>query len=292
MRTPTPHTASTDMREISEIDALRRWVAEERRAGHRIGFVPTMGFLHEGHLRLVDEAKRRADRVVMSIFVNPLQFGPTEDLSRYPRDLPRDRALAEGRGVDLLFVPTAETMYPVGAETRVIPGAAAERWEGASRPGHFAGVLTVVAKLFHLVTPDVACFGQKDIQQFTLIRQMVRDLDWPLELLMVPTVREPDGLALSSRNTYLSADDRKAALALSAGLFAAEAAWRGGERSGTKLETIVRARIAASPRCVADYIAVVEPEGLTPAGTAGAGTIIAIAARVGTTRLIDNVILH
>ncbi|MFI5235664.1 MAG: pantoate--beta-alanine ligase [Gemmatimonadales bacterium] len=281
------------MIEIADIAGLRRWVRAERAAGRRIGFVPTMGALHEGHLRLVDEAKRRADRVVMSIFVNPLQFSPAEDLSRYPRDLPRDHALAESRGVDLLFVPTVEAMYPAGAgaETRVTPGAAATRWEGAVRPGHFAGVLTVVAKLFHLVEPDLACFGQKDIQQFTLIRQMVRDLDWPIALAMVPTVREADGLALSSRNVYLTADDRAAALALSGGLRAAEAAWRAGEGSAARLEAIVGARIAESPRCVADYIAVVEPQGLTPAETAGAGTIIAIAARVGTTRLIDNVIL-
>ena len=145
-----------------------------------------MGYLHEGHLRLVDEGRRRADAVVMSVFVNPLQFGPGEDLERYPRDLPRDRALAEARGVDALFVPTETMMYPPGSEIRVVPGPTAERWEGAARPGHFAGVLTVVAKLFHLVEPDVACFGRKDIQQATLVRQMVRDLDWPLEIVVVP----------------------------------------------------------------------------------------------------------
>lgn len=279
------------MIEITETPELRRWLGDERRAGHRIAFVPTMGALHEGHLTLVDEARRRADLVVMSIFVNPLQFAPQEDLSRYPRDLARDRMLASARGVDLLFVPSVETMYPPGSDTRVVPGPAAERWEGAVRPGHFAGVLTVVAKLFHLVTPDVACFGQKDIQQFVLIRKMVRDLDLPVELVLVPTARDTDGLALSSRNVYLSPRERQDALALPAALDAAVAAWKGGERSGRRLEVVVGERLARSEGVVADYIAVVEPEGLTPAGTAGAGTIIAIAARVGTTRLIDNVIL-
>ena len=188
------------MEETGDVAALRRWVADQRGSGRRIGFVPTMGYLHEGHLALVDAARRRADAVAMSIFVNPLQFAPTDDLSRYPRDLPRDRALAARRGVDLLFVPDADVMYPPGSGTRVVPGEGADRWEGEFRPGHFSGVLTVVAKLFHLVQPDVACFGRKDIQQVTLVRAMTRDLDWPIEVVVVPTVREPDGLALSSRN--------------------------------------------------------------------------------------------
>jgi len=180
------------MIEIATIPDLRRWVRAERRAGRRVAFVPTMGYLHEGHLRLVDEARRRAEAVLVSIFVNPLQFGPTEDLARYPRDLPRDRQLAQARGVDALFVPAETVMYPPGSEIRVVPGPTAARWEGAARPGHFEGVLTVVAKLFHLVEPDLACFGRKDIQQVTLVRQMVRDLDWPIEIVVVPTVREPD----------------------------------------------------------------------------------------------------
>ena len=165
-----------------DVAGLRAWTREQRAAGRRVGFVPTMGFLHEGHLALVDEARRRSDLVALSIFVNPLQFAPTEDLDRYPRDLARDQALAAARGVDLLFVPDAATMYPPGTDTRVVPGEAAERWEGAARPGHFAGVLTVVAKLFNLVQPDVACFGQKDIQQLTLVRAMVEDVDWPIEM--------------------------------------------------------------------------------------------------------------
>jgi pantoate--beta-alanine ligase len=250
-----------------------------------------MGHLHEGHLALVDEARRRADVVVLSVFVNPLQFGPGEDLARYPRDLPRDRALAAGRGVDLLFAPEADAMYPAGSEVRVVAGETAERWEGSARPGHFAGVLTVVAKLLHLVEPAVVCFGQKDIQQVTLIRHMLRDLDWPIELAVVPTVREADGLAMSSRNVYLTPPEREKALSLSRGLRAAAEAWQGGERSAGVLTRIVQASLRAATGVRAEYIAVVEPDRLRPVTVAPAGTILAIAARVGSTRLIDNVIL-
>jgi pantoate--beta-alanine ligase len=239
----------------------------------------------------VDEARRRADAVAMSIFVNPLQFAPTEDLARYPRDLPRDRALAAGRGVDLLFVPDVETMYPAGAETRVVPGPTAARWEGEVRPGHFAGVLTVVAKLFHLVEPDVAVFGQKDIQQATLIRRMVRDLDWPLELVVAPTVREPDGLAMSSRNSYLAPADRARARVLSRGLAAAHRAFAAGERSAGAIERLVRDAVEVTGGLAADYIAVVDPDRLEPVTRVSDDTIVAVAARVGPTRLIDNIIL-
>ena len=277
--------------EVAEPAELRAWVAGRRAAGERVAFVPTMGFLHEGHLRLVDEARRRADRVVMSIFVNPLQFAPTEDLDRYPRDLPRDRALAGDRGVDLLFVPSAATMYPPGSETRVIPGATAERWEGASRPGHFAGVLTVVAKLFNLVQPDVACFGQKDIQQATLVRRMVLDLDMPVEVVVVPTAREADGLALSSRNVYLSAAERAEALGLSAALRAAHEAWRAGVRSAAEIERRARARLEVHPGIAVEYIAVVDPGTLAPVEGVDERTVVALAGRVGRTRLIDNIIL-
>jgi pantoate--beta-alanine ligase len=279
------------MQEIASIARLRAWRAAQRAAARRVALVPTMGHLHEGHLALVDEARRRADAVVLSIFVNPLQFGPSEDLERYPRDLPRDRSLSEARGVDALFVPSVDEMYPPGMEIRVAAGETAERWEGAARPGHFTGVLTVVAKLFHLVEPEVACFGQKDIQQLTLVRRMLQDLDWPVALAAVPTVRDPDGLALSSRNVYLSPAERADALSLSRGLRSAEAAWRGGERSAAALEGVVRASLGAAPGVGAEYIAVVEPERLRPVERAAAGTIIAIAARVGGTRLIDNVIL-
>ncbi|HET7041057.1 MAG TPA: pantoate--beta-alanine ligase [Gemmatimonadales bacterium] len=278
------------MLHLTDIPSLRAYVREQKSAGRAVGFVPTMGALHEGHLKLVDEARKRAGRVVMSVFVNPLQFGQNEDLAKYPRDLPRDATLADRRGVDLLFAPTVEVMYPPGAETRVSPGPTASYWEGSVRPGHFTGVLTVVSKLFHLVQPDVAVFGQKDIQQFTLIRKMVRDLDLPVELVMVPTVREADGLAMSSRNAYLSAEERRDAAYLSAGLRAAHQAWQKGQRDPSALEALLRAALARSERIRPDYIATVEPERLTPAGTAGAGTILMVAARVGTTRLIDNMI--
>ena len=279
------------MEESGDVAALRRWVAEQRGGGRRIGFVPTMGYLHEGHLALVDAARRRADAVAMSIFVNPLQFAPTDDLARYPRDLPRDRALAAGRGVDFLFVPDAGVMYPPGSGTRVVPGDGADRWEGEFRPGHFSGVLTVVAKLFHLVEPDVACFGRKDIQQVTLVRAMVRDLDWPIEIIVVRTVREPDGLALSSRNVYLSADERAQALGLSRALREADRRWRAGERSAARIEGAVRETLRMYPRVAADYIAVCEPVSMAPVADAAAGTIVALAARVGATRLIDNIVL-
>jgi pantoate--beta-alanine ligase len=279
------------MIEIETIHELRRWVRGERVEGRRIALVPTMGYLHEGHLRLVDEARRRADAVVMSLFVNPLQFGPTEDLARYPRDLPRDRRLAEARGVDALFVPTEAVMYPAGSEIRVVPGPTAERWEGAARPGHFAGVLTVVAKLFHLAGPDVACFGRKDIQQATLVRQMVRDLDWPVEIVVVPTVREPDGLALSSRNAYLDAEDRRRAVTLSEALRKAHERFRSGERHAAAIERIVRDTVATEPAVKLEYVAVAEPRSLTPVDTVDAETVVALAARLGQTRLIDNIIL-
>jgi pantoate--beta-alanine ligase len=279
------------MIELQTIPDLRRWLRGERAAGRRVGLVPTMGYLHEGHLCLVDEARRRAGAVVMSIFVNPLQFGPTEDLARYPRDLPRDRALAAERGVDALFVPSEAVMYPPGSEIRVVPGGTADRWEGAARPGHFGGVLTVVAKLFHLVEPDVACFGRKDIQQATLVRQMVRDLDWPLEIVVVPTVREADGLALSSRNAYLAAAERRRALVLSAALRAAHEAFRAGERRAAALIETMRARLAAEPSVVVGYAAVAEPRTLAPVETVDAETVVLVAARVGRTRLIDNIVL-
>jgi len=279
------------MLELSTIPDLRAWTTSQRKAGRRIGLVPTMGYLHEGHLALVDQARRQAQAVILSIFVNPLQFGPGEDLARYPRDLVRDRGLAGGRGVDALFLPAVEAMYPTGSEIRVTPGSTAERWEGAARPGHFTGVLTVVAKLFHLVQPDLAYFGQKDIQQLTLIRRMVRDLDWPIELVAVPTVREADGLALSSRNAYLTPDDRTRAVVLSRALRAAHHAFCEGERRADRLEARMRQQLSAEPSVKVEYIAIVEPEGLAPVATVDAGTILAIAARVGSTRLIDNISL-
>ncbi len=277
--------------ELTTIPDLKGWVRGRRREGKRIGLVPTMGYLHEGHLALVDEAHRRADVVLLTIFVNPLQFGPTEDLARYPRDLPRDRQLAEARGVHALFVPTEASMYPPGSEIRVMPGRSADRWEGAARPGHFAGVLTVVAKLFHLAEPDVVCFGRKDVQQTVLIRQMVRDLDWPVELAIVPTVREPDGLALSSRNAYLDPEQRRRATVLSGALQEAHVAWRGGERSAKAIEARMRGLLDTHSDVQVEYIAVAEPDALAPVTQVQGTTVVALAARVGLTRLIDNIVL-
>src|SRR5712671_3765257 len=268
---------------------MRSWSRAERSRRHTIGFVPTMGYLHEGHLRLVDRARELAERVVVSIFVNPLQFGPHEDLARYPRDLPRDRTLAEARGADCLFVPDAAAMYPNEPVVRVAPGPVAETLEGAARPGHFAGVLTVVAKLFHIVEPDVAVFGRKDFQQAMLVRRMVADLDFGLEIDVAPTVRELDGLALSSRNTYLKGDDRRAALALSRALRAVEQAWRSGEADPQALQRRGMQALTA-PGVSPEYLALVD-EQMRPVARVDARTVVVIAARVGTTRLIDNVVL-
>jgi pantoate--beta-alanine ligase len=270
---------------------MRAWARAERACGRRIGFVPTMGFLHEGHLRLVDRARDRADRVVLSVFVNPLQFGPGEDFAAYPRDLARDRRLAAARGVDCLFAPDPEAMYPAEPLVRVVPTASplADTLEGAARPGHFAGVLTVVAKLFHIVEPDVAVFGRKDFQQAMLVRRMAADLDFGLEVDVAPTVRELDGLALSSRNTYLSADERRAALALSRALRAVEQAWRSGEADPQALERRGR-EVLNAPGVRPEYLALVD-EALRPVGRADARTVVLVAARVGPARLIDNVVL-
>ena len=276
---------------LATLPELRAWIAEQRKQGRRIGFVPTMGALHEGHLTLVDRAKQQADAVVMSIFVNPLQFAPHEDLARYPRDLDRDIALAAARGVDALFIPTVETMYPPGAEIRVIPGETGARWEGKMRPGHFTGVLTVVAKLFHLVEPDVAVFGQKDVQQAVLIRRMVKDLDWHLELVIVPTVRERDGLALSSRNVYLDAAGRSSALALSAALRRAHQMFAAGERKAATLLTEMEQVFRLHPGITVEYIAIVDPDHMQSVTLVDGSTIVALAARVGSTRLIDNIAL-
>ncbi len=273
------------------IAGLRAALAVHRQAGRRIALVPTMGFLHEGHLALVDAARSQADLVVMSIFVNPRQFQPGEDFEHYPRDLAHDRALAEARHVDILFTPDVGEMYGSGDELRIVAGETAARWEGEFRPGHFDGVLTVVAKLFNIVQPDVACFGQKDIQQVTLIRRMLQELDIPVRLHVSPTVREADGLARSSRNVYLTPEQRIQAVALSRGLRAAEAAFEQGETDAAALERVVRRVLEHEPDIATDYIAVVEPRRLAPVSTVDAGTIIALAARVGNTRLVDNVIL-
>src|SRR5436853_5226370 len=273
---------------------MRSWSAAGRSRSHTIGFVPTMGYLHEGHLRLVDRARALAERVVVSSFVNPLQFGPNEDLARYPRDLERDRKLATTRGVDCLFVPEASVMYPGGAGAsdplaRIVAGPVADTLEGAARPGHFTGVLTVVAKFFHIVGPDVAVFGRKDFQQAILVKRLVQDLDFPLTIDVAPTVRELDGLALSSRNTYLNSDERRSALALSRALRTLEQTWRGGEADPARLQ---RAGLEAMrvPDVVPEYCALVD-EDVQPVSRVTARTVVVVAARVGKTRLLDNVVL-
>ena len=248
-----------------------------------------MGYLHEGHLRLVDRARELAERVVVSIFVNPLQFGPAEDLNRYPRDLARDRQLAVAREVDCLFVPDAMAMYPGESLARITLGPVVDTLEGAARSGHFTGVLTVVAKLFHIVEPDVAVFGRKDFQQAMLVKRLVQDLDFPVTIDVAPTVRELDGLALSSRNTYLNSDERRSALALSRALRTLEQTWRGGEADPARLQR-VGLEALRGPDVVPEYCALVD-EDVQPVSRVTARTVAVVAARVGKTRLLDNVVL-
>ncbi len=276
---------------VRTIAQLRDAVGGWRARGERVALVPTMGALHEGHLALVDAARGRTARVVASVFVNPLQFGPTEDLARYPRNLERDRALLEERGVDLLYAPSVEEMYPDSVQVTVEPGVLATYWDGAARPAHFAGVLTVVAKLFNQVGPDVAVFGQKDFQQVTVIGRMIRDLNWPIELIVAPTVREADGLALSSRNVYLTPADRIEARRLSAALREMQRAWEAGESDPGRLEVLGRGVLEAGQGIVVDYVAVVDPATLQQPKRADQASVVLIAARVGTTRLIDNAAL-
>lgn len=279
------------MREFETIAALRAWLRGRRAAGDQVAFVPTMGALHEGHLRLVDEAIHRADVVVMSIFVNPLQFGTGEDLQSYPRPVAQDRRLASERGVHALFLPSVVEMFPGAMEVRVVPGVLAGQWEGAARPGHFEGVLTVVAKLLHIVQPDVACFGQKDWQQVALVRRMLHDLAFATELVVVPTARAPDGLALSSRNGYLTEEQRAHAAGLPRALAAAVERFEAGAEDPGVLEAAMREALEVFPLLEPEYIAIVDPHRLEPVARVAADTIVAVAARVGRTRLIDNVIL-
>jgi pantoate--beta-alanine ligase len=283
--------ATTEMRLVHTKDEVRDAVRQVRARGGAVALVPTMGYLHEGHLSLVDRARETADFVAMSIFVNPLQFGPTEDLARYPRDLERDLEMARGRGVDLVFAPSAAEMYPHGEpQVSVIPGALAERMEGAIRPGHFRGVLTVVAKLFGIFHPDVAVFGQKDFQQAALIRRMAEDLDLGVRVQVAPIVREPDGLAMSSRNVYLSPEERERARALSRGLERGRALFAAGERDAEALRAALGGALQV-PGVEAEYAEVVDALTLEPVARAAPGTVLLVAARVGRTRLIDNAVL-
>ena len=279
------------MRVLSAIAGVRAAVAEARDRGRRVALVPTMGALHEGHLSLVRRARAEADLVVMSIFVNPLQFGPGEDLARYPRDPEGDAAQARAAGVDVLFAPVAEELYPHAPRVAVAPVGLGERWEGALRPGHFAGVLTVVLKLLNVVQPDVALFGQKDFQQAAIVRAMVADLDVPVRIVVAPIVREADGLALSSRNRYLAPDQRREAARLSLALDAARAVYDGGERDAATLQAAARAVLDAAPAVAVDYLALVDGASLEPVERASPGNALLLAARFGDTRLLDNVVL-
>jgi pantoate--beta-alanine ligase len=279
------------MQAVGKISEMRHVIADLRAKGKSIAFVPTMGALHEGHLTLVDEAKRVADTVVMSVFVNPLQFGPSEDFDRYPRTLDDDSRLASGRGVDFIFTPTLADMYPEHAPVVIVhPGSIGKEWEGAVRPHHFEGVLTVVAKLFHIVMPDVAVFGQKDLQQVAAVKAMVRDLNFPVGIHVVPIVREPDGLAMSSRNRYLSEKDRELGLKLSKALFAMRDVFARGERRASALEAtgwrMLERVVGLTPR----YLAVVNADTFQRVNNVRHGDAAVGAVRVGETRLIDNII--
>jgi len=263
-----------------------------RKAGTTIGFVPTMGYLHEGHLSLVQMAKQRSDVVVLSIFVNPTQFGPNEDFERYPRDFKKDENLAEQAGVNILFYPSTSEMYPHHYLTHVNVERITEGLCGASRPGHFRGVATICAKLFHAVKPHFAVFGQKDAQQVATIRQMVRDLNFDMEIVVAPTVREKDGLAMSSRNVYLSPEERQDALALHQSLELAEGLIRKGEKNSQTVVQAMRKIIENKKQTRIDYISVVNPDSLEPLPTVGEKALIALAVFVGKTRLIDNAVVE
>lgn len=276
---------------IRDPAAMRARVEDLRRDGRRIAVVPTMGALHDGHLALIRHARARADVVILTIFVNPTQFGPNEDLSRYPRDEAGDLAKARPCGLDLAFCPSAAAMYPAGAQTFIEVRELQRPLCGASRPGHFAGVATIVCKLFHLTKPHLAVFGEKDFQQLAIIRRMVRDLDLDVEIQGVPIVREADGLALSSRNAYLAPDERRQALALSAGLAAAAAAYRAGERRAAALVAAARAPIEAQPAARIDYVELRDAVELSQIDTVERPAVLALAVFVGKTRLIDNRVL-
>jgi pantoate--beta-alanine ligase len=269
---------------------MRAWSRARRKGGHRIGFVPTMGFLHDGHLSLIDRARAGADRVVVSIFVNPTQFGPNEDLDRYPRDLQGDLRQCRERNVDAVFLPTPAEMYPPDAATTVHVPTLAGPLCGRDRPTHFAGVCTIVTKLFNLVQPDVAAFGEKDFQQLAIVRRMTRDLDLAIEIVGGPIVREPDGLAMSSRNANLTPEQRREAVALSKGLAAARALWDAGGRDPRALEAAARAAVEGADGAEIDYVEARHPDDLTALEGQVDRAVLALAVRFGGTRLIDNAV--
>lgn len=288
---PTVVVLTSFLRILTTIDEMRLESRAVRRAGKRLGFVPTMGALHEGHLSLVRAARAGSDVVAASIFVNPTQFGPTEDLAKYPRSFERDCGLLEREGVELLFAPSVEEMYPAGAVTWVTVEELSGKLDGRSRPGHFRGVTTVVAKLFHIVEPDAAFFGQKDAAQVAIVRRMVRDLNLPVEIVVCPIVREPDGLAMSSRNAYLDAGQREQALVLHRSLERVRTMVVAGERDAAKLGAAGRAEFAGESSVRLDYFEIVNSDTLDPVADVSGGALVAVAAFVGTTRLIDNLVL-
>lgn len=276
------------MQTVETLDQLR---AARQSLPSPLGFVPTMGFLHEGHLSLVDIARQRSQSVAASIFVNPSQFGPGEDLDAYPRDIPRDLELLASRGVDLVWMPTPEIIYPQGYQTWIDLETITQPLEGAKRPGHFRGVATVVAKLFNAVQPDLAVFGQKDAQQVAVIQQMVRDLNIPVEILVGPIVRESDGLAMSSRNSYLDPDQRQAATVLYRALTAASSAYQAGERSASAICALMEATIQSEPLARLEYVSCADALSLQELEMIEGQALLSMAVFVGQTRLIDNLLL-
>jgi len=280
------------MEVIKTKNELRKLLERERQKGKSLGFVPTMGFLHKGHLSLMERARRENDVVAASIFVNPTQFGPGEDYGTYPRDLPRDIRLARSAGVDYLFVPEADEMYPDNSITFVDMEGLTDVLCGASRPGHFRGVMTVVTKLFNIVKPDRAYFGQKDAQQVLIIKKMVKDLDMDIDIVEMPIVREEDGLAMSSRNSYLTASERKSALVISRSLSDARDSIKEGENRAGFIKEAIRREISTEQNASIDYIEIVDAETLKPIERIKGGVLIAVAVRIGKTRLIDNIKLE
>jgi len=276
------------MQIIEKSFEMQKISLEARAKGHRIGFVPTMGFLHEGHLKLVDTARQLADWVVMSIFVNPTQFGPSEDFEKYPRNLQQDAELAAGRGVDVLFNPSVSDIYPAGDQTQVLVTELTRGLDGAFRPGHFRGVTTVVAKLFLLVQPQVAIFGEKDFQQLVAIRRMVKDLHFPIEVVGEPTVREPGGLAMSSRNSYLNDQEKSEAAHLYQAILKAQQALSHGERQVDRLLEVARKEIQQGAHLNPDYVEIVDIQSLEPLKTVDRPARILLAVHVNGKRLIDN----
>ena len=279
------------MKIIRSPATMAAWSDRLRREGVKIGFVPTMGALHEGHRTLIREARLRCDALVVSIFVNPTQFGPQEDLAKYPRALSQDRALCRKEGVDVCFEPTVPAMYPNGFQTVVTLPTVAHRWEGEIRPHHFSGVATVVTKLFGIVNPQLALFGQKDFQQSALVRQLVKDLNLGVEILVRPTVREKDGLAMSSRNVYLSPDERARAIMLYKSLQAGAEAIRRGVTKGEAVQSAMAQVMKGEPALTIDYLAVCDPHTLEPLGVVAPKAVLLGAVRIGSVRLIDNILV-